>query len=380
MSKSKKNYPDPLLIVDKYGADALRYYLTTSGVMKAQDLCFSEKGVEEVYKKIILITLNVLNFYLMYAKEEKFDDSDNAKDVVVAQENVMDNWILAKLNETIKEVTEKMDAYDLPRSVTLIGNFINELSTWYVRRSRNRVKSSEKAERQAALKTLEVVLENLAKIMAPFTPFIADHLWQKLGRENSVHLQDWPDFDESKINKVLLEKMKQARQIVELALATRDEVKIKVRQPLAELIYQTKKLDYEFEKMIAEEINVLKVSNVERIILMENWQIKEIADLKISLNLEISETLRAAGDLRELVRQVNNLRKTIGLTIGDRVKVYWQTTSHRLETVFNDKKLSTQLQSDVLAEELINEKIDLPTANQKEFTINGEIIWLGLLL
>ena len=365
MSKRLKNYPDPMLLVDKYSADALRYYLTTSGVMKAQDLCFSEKGVDEVYKKIILITLNVLNFYLMYAGEEVMN---------VKSENLMDKWILAKLNEFIKELTEKMDGYDLTKSAVLVGDFINELSTWYVRRSRDRFKSQDESEKNSAISTLKQVLEKLALVMAPFTPFMAEHLWQKLGLKDSVHLQDWPAADEKFIDQALLQNMEKARQVVELALATRDEVKVKVRQTLQTLNYTGAKFDAEFEKIIAEEINVKEVSRLDKIILQPNWQNKESAELQISLNFQLTDELKAEGCLRELVRNVNNLRKNAGLTINDKIKLFWQTESVLLNKVFTDDKLSEELKRSVLATDLINEKSDAAV----EMKVNGEAVLVGI--
>jgi isoleucyl-tRNA synthetase len=368
MSKRLSNYPDPMYLVDKYSADAMRYYLTTSGVMKAQDLCFSEKGVDEVYKKIILITLNVLNFYLMYAETESREASGEAS--LHLHENVMDKWILAKLNEFVKDLTEKMDGYDLTKSAVLIGDFINELSTWYVRRSRDRFKSSDENEKNSALATLQEVLKKLALAMAPFMPFMAEHLWQKLNLKDSVHLQDWPEVEKKAIDKNLLKNMGQARQVVELALAARDEAKMKIRQSLQTLNYSGSKLAEEFEKIIAEELNVKEVVHQEKVGVKENWIVKELAEVKVALNTELTDELRAEGTLRELIRQVNNLRKNSGLTINDKIKLYWQTDGASLKKVFENDKLAEELKRSVLAKEVINEATD----TAEEVKVNGEVV------
>lgn len=161
MSKRLKNYPDPMLIMEKYGSDALRAYLSSAPVMAAENLNFSEAGVQESLRKNIMILWNVYKFYEMFALEA--DIKAKAGDST----NVLDIWILEKLNLLIKEVTDSLDAYNLPKAMRPLTEFIDELSTWYLRRSRDRFKSDDLADKQNALATTRYVLIELAKLMAP---------------------------------------------------------------------------------------------------------------------------------------------------------------------------------------------------------------------
>src|SRR3990167_1009952 len=184
MSKKLKNYPDPMEVVEKYGADALRLYLLASPVVGAENLNFSEKGVNE-WKGVLARLENVLSFYQMYRGDASIHLPSDVS------EHVLDRWIIARLNQLHGEVTEAMNTYALARATRPFSLFIDDLSTWYVRRSRDRIKEGE----QAAFVTTLFVLRQLAKVIAPFAPFIAEHLWQELkreGNEESVHLVAWP--------------------------------------------------------------------------------------------------------------------------------------------------------------------------------------------
>ncbi|MDP2755877.1 MAG: class I tRNA ligase family protein, partial [Nitrospirota bacterium] len=235
MSKRLKNYPDPNFIFEKHGADALRYYLLTSPVMLAENLNFSEKGVEEALRKVEMILWNVFKFYELFAGDRQ-KTPKNAMEIL--SDNILDKWIIAKLNKLIKEVTENMDKYNLPKATRPIGDFINDLSTWYLRRSRDRFKGDNEEDKNAVLNTMRYVLIELAKVMAPFTPFIAEQLWQRVMEFNfedenkSVHLEKFPDSRQQTADSRILEEMEVVRKIVELGLAKRDEAGIKVRQPL----------------------------------------------------------------------------------------------------------------------------------------------------
>jgi isoleucyl-tRNA synthetase len=270
MSKRLKNYPDPMEIVNEYGADALRYYLLISPVMKADTLYFSKKGVEEVYKKLILILWNLLSFYKIYATNESEITLANYKNQLA--KHILDRWIFAELHLLIKTVTEQMNAYDLVLASRPIENFVNNLSTWWLRRSRERFKSSSLQERKEALITFRFILATLAKVLAPFIPFMAEKIYQETGREKeSVHLEDWPEFDESLINQGLLAEMAQARKIVELIHALRAEAKIKVRQPLAEVEIKGIRLSPEILSLVLEEVNVKKGTFLDEIKQKEGW-------------------------------------------------------------------------------------------------------------
>ncbi len=202
MSKRLKNYPDPTELIEKYGADAMRYYIVSSPVMHAEKLNFSESDVREVYNKVVNTLWNVFTFYTMFA-EEGSTDVDHT-----TSENVLDKWILTKLHILIKDVTENMNGYKLAPASRPILDFITELSQWYVRRSRDRVKGDNAQDKAYALATLRHVLMMLSKIMAPFTPFISEKMYQELGGElESVHLEMWPKTDAKLFNEKVLSEM-----------------------------------------------------------------------------------------------------------------------------------------------------------------------------
>ncbi|MFA6919360.1 MAG: isoleucine--tRNA ligase, partial [Patescibacteria group bacterium] len=237
MAKKLQNYPEPEIVMNKYGADALRYYLLSSPVVFAENMNFSEVGVKEAMQKVIMLTNNILNFYKLYEpaagvipskaegslKKERdssttsgLPDSGRNDSASLRADNVLDKWLLAKLNLLIGEVTKQMEAYDLPRSVRPIQEFIDEFSTWWLRRSRDRFKGENEEDKKEALQTFRNVLMELSKLMAPFTPFIADHLYKQIGGElESVHLEKWPETFDNLINQKVLDQMEQARKIVE---------------------------------------------------------------------------------------------------------------------------------------------------------------------
>src|SRR3989338_1350358 len=181
MSKSKGNFPDPAIIFDKYGVDALRFYLLSSPLLKSEDFNFSEKGVDEVYKKIILRLKNVLSFYETYkngAGNENLGDVIASKNGdISASRHILDRWILERLNVVIAESTIAMEQYAIDGVLSKIDGFIEDLSVWFLRRSRERLKSDNEIVRNEALGTFRIVLLELSKIMAPFTPFIAEEIY-----------------------------------------------------------------------------------------------------------------------------------------------------------------------------------------------------------
>ncbi len=368
MSKRLKNYPDPNDIINRYGADALRYYLLTSPVMKADTLCFSEKGVEEMFKKLIMILWNVFSFYQMYA-EEKVDAQPNSK-------NILDKWVIAKTNLLIKNVTEKMNAYDLVLAHRPILEFVDSLSTWYLRRSRDRFKSNDKKEKEEALQTLKYVLLNLSKITAPGTPFIAEKIYLELGGpKESVHLDDWPKIEEKLIDENLLSEMALGQKIVEIVHAIRAEHKIKVRQPLADLEIQGAKISPEIMQIILDEVNVKNGHFVEELKEEEGYVIKADGQLGIRLNIKITDELKKEGLVREIIRQINALRKEAGLTISDRIIVYFETSDELVLSVI--KNFEEKIKKDTLSDNLEKGKVEV--AHQKRLEIDGGL-WLGIKL
>jgi isoleucyl-tRNA synthetase len=367
MSKSKKNYPDPNKVIDEYGADALRYYLMSSSVMHADNLFFNETEVRDVFRKINMIIWNVYKFYEMYADQRGFEADQRGS------ENILDKWIIVRLNQLIEEVTKQMNGYDLPRSVRPISDFINDFSTWYLRRSRDRFKSDNETDKQAALATTKYVLIELSKAMAPFMPFMAESLWQRVTGNNfkdenrSVHLEAWPvahNVEHVTHNKIL-EEMSIARTSAAEGLSARDAAGIKIRQALP--FYESplaKDLSEELAQLIKEEVNVLRYAY----------------GSEKKLGTELTEELKLDGVRRELVRSINNLRKNAGLTIADRVVIYWSideadSAEPLAKQVF--EKFGEAIKKDTLSDSIVQERkeeVDL----KKEVKVNGETVWFGI--
>ncbi len=310
MSKRLKNYPDPVEIVEKYSSDALRWYLASSPVVRAEELRFSEREVDEVYKKTMLIFWNVVEFLQLYTK-----DGGLAGGTVVGTGNVLDRWIMARLHGLTDTVTRSLEAYDLVTATHSIADFITELSQWYVRRSRDRFKEPTDDARAAAATLREVVM-TVAKLMAPFAPFISEKAYMTLGGEKaSVHHEDWPVAGEK--DSAITEQMETARKIVEMGLAARAEAKLKIRQPLAALHVTGVTVDAALAEIIADELNVKVVDGTTD----DAGITKEASGIRIVLDVAITDSLRQEGVARELVRAINEQRKKLGFTIADHAVV-----------------------------------------------------------
>ena len=252
MSKSKGNYTDPLVLLDRVGADAFRYYIMSSVVMQAEDMLFKDEEVKEVHNRLINILANTFNFYELYT-----DDTPATRD----SDQVLDRWIISRLDELNEEVTEAMEAYDMVRATRPMRDFVTDLSTWYTRRSRDRFKGDDAEDKKNALGTTRYVFEEFSKLIAPVMPFIAEEIYQKV-KENddpsSVHLVDWPKA--GRMDKKILENMEETRRIASLGLEARSKADIKVRQPLNELRIKNNELGKEFLELIRDELNVKKVT------------------------------------------------------------------------------------------------------------------------
>ncbi len=296
MSKSKKNYPDLMIMVNKYSADALRYYLMSSPVVHADDFCFSEKGIDEVVKKHIGRLNNVVTFYEMYA-------DNNSKYEIENSDNPLDVWILSRLNELIKDVTENLEKYEIDRASRPFADFIDDISTWYIRRSRDRFKGDDIEDRDKALYTTRYVLLGLAKLLAPFMPFIAEDIYLRLkGEKESVHLESWPE--RKKYDNKILESMREIRRVSSLGLEARMKAKINVRQPLSKIAVKSN-INDNLLYIIKDEINIKEI-------IVDN-NLKE----EVILDINITKELKEEGIMRELIRTIQDLRKEKGLTVKD---------------------------------------------------------------
>jgi len=352
MAKRLQNYPDPMEVMERHGADKLRYYLCSGSVMKAEDLNFSEKDLVE-QTRFFNVLLNVLTFYKMFASDEKIGDLEE-KDLV----NVLDIWITARLEETKKIVTEKMDNYDL-HAIREIPIFINDLSTWYVRRSRDRFKGDDQVDKTRALKILRRTMYHLARLMAPFMPFTAEHIYRELGSEvESVHLQAWSPIREEWIDRKIINEMENTRKIVEMGLAKRDEAGIKVKQPLSGLKITGIKLNNDYISLIKDEINVKEV------------ECQDGQYLAVELNTQLTPELKQEGIKRELTRAINNARKNTGLTIQDRAMIYYQTDSKDIKQAF--ETFSEDIKKDTLSDEIKIGAGDVVKINGEEVELKVE--------
>ena len=363
MSKSLGNFTDPNELMDQYSADSLRFLLLSSPVLSGEDFALLDKDVSDVARKLTMIW-NVYDFFTMYAEVDKVDSEELEKVVFETRRsagpssraavassspaglrnglekqllsNSLDIWIVSRVHQLRNEITEGMEEYNIPKALAGVLPFVDDLSNWFVRRSRRRFwKSEDDNDKMEAYQTLYYVLVYLSKIIAPFVPFLAEELYQKMtGAEDSVHLLDWPEA--GAIDEKVLSEMVRTREIITEGLALRmqkseTEDQIKVRQPLNSLTYDGEKLPEFYEQMILDEVNVKQV----------------ICGEKMSLDKELTEELRAEGWVRELIRVVQSGRKKAGLNVDDRIKlsVAAEVPDEWRETLMNETlatELSTQ--------------------------------------
>ena len=309
MSKSLGNYTDPNVLMDQYSADALRFVMLSSPVLAGEDFALIDKDVSDAARKLTMVW-NVYDFFTMYAEVDGWEFKGDKLVAPAKLENPLDAWIVSRLYQLRDEVTDGMEKYNLPAATAGILPFIDDLSNWFVRRSRRRFwKSESGSDKAEAYETLHFVLSYLALIMAPFTPFLAEELWQNMMGGESVHLMDWPEA--GKIDTNALEKMAECRAIITEGLAIRmdrnDEFgQIKVRQPLASLTYGGEQLDEFYEQIIADEVNVKNVAHGKGLV----------------LDKKLTDELREEGFVRELIRFVQAARKNAGLNVDDRIKLF----------------------------------------------------------
>ncbi len=305
LSKSKGNYTDPYILFDRYGADAFRYYLMASVVMQAEDLTFRDDDVKEAHSRVINMLRNVLAFYSLFAND--------AEEVSERNADPLDTWILARLDATVMEMTDAFDRHDVPRATRPIREFTDDLSTWYLRRSRDRMKGKDA---RAALATLRDVLDRFSRVIAPVVPFVAEEIYQAVKRTDapeSVHLAEWPTVARplfarlfgARANEELIREMQEVRRLASEALALRQKANIGVRQPLASLSIPGT-LSPELAGILADEVNVKKIL----------FKAEGVA-----LDTVLTPELILEGDERQFQRAVAEARKAMGLSPRDTVEV-----------------------------------------------------------
>ncbi len=262
MSKSRGNVIDPWTILDTRGADALRWYFFSAGSPWISRRVY-EEGIDESTRSFLLTLWNTYAFFVTYANLDGWTpDAATAG----ASAHVLDRWIRSRLHRTVAEVTDALEAFDALHGAQALEALVDDLSNWYVRRSRARFWNSADA---AAHATLHEILTTIARLLAPYTPFVADDMWQNLARTNeSVHLQDWPTVDASAIDDRLEEEMTVARHVASLGLAARNDARLKVRQPLRRVIVllpDQSRLSSDVVAEIADELNVKELEPVDNL-------------------------------------------------------------------------------------------------------------------
>ena len=310
--------------------------------------------VDEILKKNIDRLYNVLAFYQLYQNETQASSSSK---------NVLDMWIISRLNEVIKNITEGYENYRVDLATRPLVDFIDDFSVWYLRRSRERFKE-DNDDKKDALATLKHVLLSISAVMAPAMPFFAEHIYQQLKTDDmpeSVHLCDWPKIENKKINKDLEEKMEEVRFVVNLALGERIVKGIKVKQPLALLKIKNDKLkiknDKDFLALIKDETNIKEI-------IFDNKIEKDV-----ELDINITEELKMEGMERELIRSFKGGRKDIGLLSADTVSI--AGTNFNLSTQSVDK-----LKKEVGAENFVISEPPEDANFKKEITIDGKNYWI----
>ncbi len=365
MSKSKGNIVDPWKVIDGYGVDAVRWYFYTA-TPAGEPKNFDENEIAKTYRKFHLIFWNSVMFYKTYAKQ-----APNSK--LQASKNILDKWILARLNETIEETTTNLEKYQVREAASAIENFLDDLSRWYIRRSRRRFSvvfkkgatAKDEKDYLAASRTLGFALSELAKISAPFVPFFGELVNDELGKIDgeSIHLADWPKADKKLVDKVLITEMAEIRKLGSFALAKRAEVGIKVRQPLASLkVRSAKPKNKEVIELLKDEVNVKKVI----------FEPKAKED--IELDTKITPALKEEGTIRELVRIVQELRQKAGLKPGENIELMVDLPKELKSIVLRNEKL---LKNEVAAKNLSYKK-SVKLGAEIETKIGGVLVWIGI--
>jgi len=318
-----------------------------------------------VQRKLAMVW-NMYDFFTMYAEVDGWEWDGKLTDPGATLSNPLDQWIVSRVHQLTEHINKHMEAYDLPNAMSEILPFLDDASNWYVRRSRRRFwKSGDDADKQNAYRTLHYILVQFAMTVAPFTPFLAEELFLKLtGGElgESVHLLDWPETGH--VNELALEKMAFARRVINEGLSQRAAAKIKARQPLASVSFSGapqafKDVEAEYEQIIAEELNVKKVS----------YDLGEHDQFKVALDLKLTPELKREGQMREVIRFVQTARKAAGLNVDDRIVLSLQTEDKQLQQAIDEHKatiagetLAASLQADKALREGFSQQVTVEGA------------------
>ena len=353
-SKSRGNVLDPNYLFSTFGSDAVRWYFFTS-TQVGENYRTGDAALRETVQQFFIPLWNCYSFFVTYARLDGFDPSQAA--VPVEQRHVLDRWLLSRLSGLVAGVTTGLDAYDAVEPARRIQRFVDDLSNWYIRRSRRRFwKSQSDTDKQAAYQTLYEALRTVAALMAPFAPFVSDAIYRNLCGQ-SVHLADFPDPSGAQDAQVETD-MARARQAVEAGLAARDASRLKVRQPLAAIALPGEPLPEDVAAIVRDELNVKKLT---------------FGAETVELDTSITEELKLEGLAREIVRMVNDRRKKLGFNVEDRIDTRYEA----------DGLIARALErhADYIKMETLSTTLEPGRDGEfdgEQMMLEGEQVWIGL--
>jgi isoleucyl-tRNA synthetase len=354
-SKSRGNVLDPNYLFDNFGSDAVRWYFYTSTPV-GENYRTSAETLRETVQQFFIPLWNCYSFFVTYARLDGFDPAQPA--VPVAERNVLDRWLLSKLSGLVAAVSTGLDGYDANEPARRIQRFADDLSNWYIRRSRRRFwKSQSDSDKLGAYQTLYEALRTTCQLMAPFAPFTSDAMYRNLSQDESVHLSDFPEPLPYRDDQVEAD-MARARQAVEAGLAARDAARLKVRQPLASIALPGDPLPEDIAQIVRDELNVKEL---------------DFGSPAVNLNTEITEELRLEGLAREIVRAIQDRRKKFGLNVEDRIDTRYEADGMLARAM---ERHGDYVKNETLSVTLEPGRSDDFSGEQQ--MLEGEQIWIGL--
>ncbi len=354
-SKSRGNVLDPNYLFDTFGADVVRWYFYTSTQI-GENYRMGDASLRETVQQFFIPLWNCYSFFVTYARLDKFDVS--SAPVPVAERHVLDRWLLSKLSGLVSDVTGGLDAYEPVEPARRIHRFVDDLSNWYIRRSRRRFwKSQSDRDKLAAYQTLYEALQTVAGLMAPFAPFVSDAIYRNLTDGKSVHLSDFPQPTVA-VEAQVESDMARARQAVEAGLAARDAARLKVRQPLAGIALPGEPLPEEIAAIVRDELNVKSLT---------------FGAERVELDTEITEDLKLEGLAREVVRVIQDRRKKMGLNVEDRIDARYVADGLVAKAM---ERHADYIKSETLSKTLSQGRED--GFEGEQLLLEGEQVWIGL--
>jgi len=386
MSKSKGNMVEPWDIVKKYGADALRWYIYTA-VPIGNSMRFEESAIAEISRRFLMTLWNVYSFFVTYANIDNFVP-DPKQDSSAQSE--LDRWIFSELNRLIVDVDTGLENYDPRGAAWKIAAFVDVLSNWYVRRSRRRFwKSENDTDKLSAYNTLYRCLVTLSKLLAPFTPFLAEELYRNLvcsvdpGAPESVHLTDFPVADEKMIDEQLIRDVNSITELVSKVRALRTENNIKVRQPISEIRLPVKagwlkKAITRFDSEIKDEVNVKNIVLVDNLdgLDSERYPSTAFGGSSVAIDTFTTPELKAEGMAREIVRRLQTMRRSAGFDIADHIETRYEGDDY-IKQVMAEPALAGYIKQETLSRQLIEglpEEVDF----KESYKLSGYQVTLGV--